>query len=1294
MFNTMLFGKKASYTALALFVGHCIQLNAGDVRGLRVENAPGGVISFSLTPVIYGWDTVVADGKKSLIPHIDGARFRQTADATIRQWVVTFDLPVSGEQGFALLAKSSTSSAIDLELKAGYTPEGVVIPTQQPVEADVSVFYSGIARDKHLARVECVVVESRNGQTILRDNFNIKIEKKEIVSATPLKQTEQVLGLEPLGDVYSFTIGEEGVYRITAQQLRDAGIPTDALAAKKIHIFGRGGTELDEVVESESNRNLIEQEIIVRTNGDGSISEVLFYASGPSGFKWGSKGAEHYIHHYALNAGYLLTVGGADGLRSVERQPASGTPNNRPLTVRGYAFYEEELVNPYNSGSGRKWLGKTVESNGSLTITTILPGFVNSGTVDYKMMFAHRGSTSGTFTVFENGKPLSQRVLPPVPQYMDTYSGGVGGSLYANTLSSDGRSILRFQYSNTEPSSSGLLDWFEINYPRGMIAQDDKFWFFSDPALDGISEYTINGFSGSEIFAFDVTDRSLPKRVKNAAPSGGLCSIRENSDSNGIRRYFITSSIQSVELHKVSFVNLRALPLNAEAIVVTHSTLRASADRFAEYRRSKSGMSVAVVNIEDIFNEFSYGIMDPTAVRDFIRHALTQWTTKPKYVVLWGDGHYDYKGISTKAPNYLIPFESLDPDDMNWGLNTHTTDDFFVRVAGNDTRVDVAIGRLPITSNAIGDQMLEKIRQYEEESSDDDWRTRVGLAADDGATSYGSDGSIHLDQSESLAKYYIPESILPKKVYLVEYPTENIAKGRRKPAVTSEYVSSINTTGLLVLNWVGHGNPRVWAHELVYERETTPPLMTNSNKFFFLTAATCDFARFDLTETQSGGEEIVVKKGAGAIGTFSAARVVFSFSNAEINQEFYKNLFSIEPDGSVPLLGDVMFRVKQTLSGSNDEKFLLVADPTMRLTIPNYEVAFDTINGAALSSGSDVVVKALSSVTISGHIAKPIQSSADDSFNGIVTVSLLDAERSITIVDNDIYSTVNRFTVRGAALSRGSFVVDRGRFTATFVVPKDIAFSSANARLYGYAVSDDGRKAKGTTTRLIVDGFESNAYKDFNGPEISIYLDSRLFTSGDVVRSNPILIADLVDETGINTTGIGVGHDIEAVFDNGIQVQALTSDFKTSLESQLRGSAEKQIFGLQPGVHVVRVRAWDVLNNVSEAYTTFRIASADEGIVTSWVMNYPNPFSESTTVRFMHNVSQPFNARVRIYDIQGRIVSESEMEMRDMQTAEYVWNGRDTDGNLLGSGVYNCVVRITDRSGSTTDVAGKLVLIR
>ena len=1285
--------------------------------GVEIKENSEKALSFSFSNAITTWDTLQSANGDVLLPHVDAGRIRQSPDGTIVQWVISFNVNIPNPRGFALTNVAHTTEALALPLCVSQTPDGVVVPTLPPLSEPLSIEYSGIAREQYLATVYCVVAETRNGVTSICKGAGGRIEfapaalgpstrrsslfadvvnpRASFRVASASKNAERVQGQERLGNVYGISIESEGVYRLTADQLRSAGIATDATAARTLHIYGRGGIELSEAVEPANDANLLEQPIIVQTNDDGSIREVIFYASGDGGFAWGNSGAAHYIHHYATHAGYLLSVGGADGMRITQRHYSDVAAQHRPLTVKGYVYNEEELVNPYSSGSGRKWLGRSVENGGSLSYTTALPGLVRSGDVSYKMVVAHKGTETGTMTVFENGTAFAQRTIKAIPKYMDTYSVATSGSVPASSIAGDGKSTLRFDYNCPDQVATGLLDWFEIAYPRGMIADNNEFGFFSDPTAFGIAEYTVNGFGSSEIYGFDVTDRGRPVRVQNSAPSGGLFGIREQFDSGVIRRYYITSTVQNASLRQLTFANLRADSRNTDVIVITNSALRESAQRFADYRTANSNLTVSVVTTEEIFNEFSYGVQDPAGIRNFVQNAFSSWTTKPRYVVLWGDGHFDYKGLTTSAPNYIIPYESLDPDDAEWGLNTFTTDDFYVRVVGQDAQPDLAIGRMPVESNSQGDVLSDRIKAYEHTSNEDDWRTRVGLIADDGATTQDvSDGSIHLTQSEALANFSIPQAVQTKKIYLVEYPTENVARGRRKPSVTAEYVSTINTTGLLLLNWIGHGNPRVWAHEFVFERETTPPQMTNDTKLFFLTAATCDFARFDLTETQSGAEEMVLMKNGGAVGTFSASRVVFSFDNAEINAEFYKQLFSKETDGSVPLLGDVMFRVKQKLHGANDEKFFLMGDPTMRLLIPNYNLNFESINGQLLNDTTDITIAALSTVTVTGYISKPLEKTVDVSFNGVATITLLDATKTVTVTDTDKYNTVNSFTMPGAALSRGSYNVVDGRFTATFVIPKDISFSTSQARLYGYAINVEKQTAIGTTNSVIVDGVSTDSYDDVSGPAMNIFMDSRYFHSGDVVRINPILIVDLEDKTGINTTGVGVGHDIEAQFDDGELIEILTSNFSTSLENPRAGTASKQIFGLRSGTHNVRVRAWDVLNNMSEANTVFRIATSDEGIVTSWVMNYPNPFADFTTIRFQHNTPQAFEADIRIYDMQGRMVSSDAMTIKDMQTAEFVWDGRDSEGSVLGTGVYVCNVRITDQLGNVSDVAGKLALIR
>ena len=1293
--------------------------------GLKVTSSPSH-ITFTLRPVVHGWDTVDTDQGQRLLPDIAGARPRQDVQTGVIQWVVPFDVIVPHAKGFALNISAASALPLSLQLQPGLTPEGIPIPTQPPLTAVADMRYTGIGRGRHYATVSIVVAETRNGITTLLSNIEGKIDlaPSSSIAHTSFDQRHadmSVTAVNPdapwiapshrptfnkigesiqdltVSNAFIIEIPTEGIYRISADQLRGLGIPTDASAASTIKIFGLGGGEIPERVEPPVNNDLLEQDIIVRTNSDGSISDVVFYAGGPVGWRNTPSGVRHYINHFDTKAGYLLTYGGQQGRRSTIRPAVEGPVDHSPLTTRGYVFNEEEITSPYNSGSGRKWWGRPIANDGSLIVSTPLPGLVRNGQVTYRTNVAHNGTTSGTVVFIENGTAIGNIVLPSIPQYMDTYSATMTGVFDASSIASDGKSMLRYTYNSADNTANGYLDWFEIAYPRGLVADDREFSFFTDPGLVGVYEYTVNGFEGGDVFAFDVTDAARPQRIANVAPSGGLFGIRDSVGEGQVKRYFISSKLRTAGLRNAGTLTLRQRAsegMMGDLLVITHPALKESALRFADYRRENSDLVVTVITTNEIYDEFGYGVKDPTSVRDFIGFVYRNSPHTPRYVLFWGDGHFDYKNISSSQPNYVLPYESLDPDDSTWGLYTYTADEFFVRVEGNDARPEMAIGRLPLSSNENGDMLIDKISRYESEAARDDWRTKITLIADDGTTSNNdSDGSLYLTQSETLEKSYISKAFQHKKVYLVEYPTENVAKGRRKPAVTADYLSTINTSGTLLLNWIGHGNPRVWAHEFIFERETTPYQMTNATKPFFLTAATCDFARFDMVDLQSGAEELLMLDYGGAIGVFSASRVVFAYSNEKLAQEFYRQQFKKEANGTFPRLGDVMFRLRQNFSGDNDEKFFLMADPSMKLLIPDHNVEFETINGVELGTET-IQIKALSTVTVTGHITTPIGDRLDESFNGTVTVSLLDAERHVTVFDTDKFQTENNFTLPGAALSRGSYKVESGRFTATFVVPKDIAFSSENARLYGYAISSDDRTAMGVTDELIVNEVSSESHDDDQGPLIKIFMDSRLFAAGEVVRDEPILIVDLSDDTGINTTGIGVGHGIVATFDGGALVEDITETFATSLEDSRSGTATKQIFSLVPGLHTVRVRAWDVLNNMSEAETTFRIATDDEGIVGSWSTNYPNPFSSTTTIRIKHNTSAPFTADVAIYDVQGRLVYDADMAVQDMQTAELEWDGRSSEGTSLPTGVYVAMIHVKEINGDTSIIRGKLALIR
>lgn len=290
---------------------------------------------------------------------------------------------------------------------------------------------------------------------------------------------------------------------------------------------------------------------------------------------------------------------------------------------------------------------------------------------------------------------------------------------------------------------------------------------------------------------------------------------------------------------------------------------------------------------------------------------------------------------------------------MIYGKDSYCTDDFFARIDGEDTQPDIAFGRLTVRNVNEANTYIDKIIHYETNTERGVWRNLITLVADDGYTSTGYEGYEHTLPSERLANIYIPPSFDLKKIYVADYPVVITGNGRRKPLANADILKIMNQ-GTLLINYIGHGNPDVWAHEYILERSVIIPQLTN-DKYFFLCAATCDFGYYDIPNFQSGAEEILFLKNAGSIATFNSTRLVFSGQNHDLNYELMKNLLNLQRDTmnlSVPL-GISVFKTKQIYNTVNSQKFHLLGDPTLRLNVPQYSGNIDSINGQPLISDVD-----------------------------------------------------------------------------------------------------------------------------------------------------------------------------------------------------------------------------------------------------------------------------------------------------------------------------------------------------
>lgn len=1210
----------------------------------------------------------------------------------------------------------------------------------RPVENWASAEYNGISRDKHVGLLNIIAAKynpvsnsidipeyvkvtitfdnfTNNKPTASKSNFNNNLINSNVANNWTISDEQlyfkndieknskenKIQSQETLssGSWFKIKVKETGVYELTPNYLNGFGINIPKHELNTIKIFGNGGQELPTNVDLASLNKLNQQPITIKKNSDGSLKSIVFFGAGPNGFEYvekpsfySGKKVTHYINHFSNNNSYLLTWGGDEGQRSEPQPKLSGSIVNDMNTHTRRVFYEEELTNVFHSGSGKQFFGRTYFSE---PFIQELINVADEGSITYNFVLgqARADRYSGNFKINDNGNLLSDNLSIP------STSEEAIRLLYEITkpiseLKDKKNSRLNIEFTNSgHVGANGIFDYYELFYTSKNIAHNGEILLYTNPKLVGLTKYNFTGFNG-EIFAYDISDIGNPKQLMASSTTNFdlIAELKENEP----KRFYISSKyLKPITIEKIEFKNLRDTKFNNNVILITHSKLKESAKKFKEYREANSDLTVGIFEVDDLYNEYNAGTMDITAIRDFIAQAMINWDVKPEYLILWGDGHYDYRGINTNKTNFVPPHESDDELSTMRFVYSTSTDDYFTRVVGEDRSIDLASGRITINSEEEGNIIIEKIKNYEHNSDIGNWRTKISLVADDGfsGTENGDDqgdGNRFVNDSEDFSETRVPNFMEQNKIYSVEYQTQYTAAGNRKPGANADILNSVNETGVLLLNWYGHGNPQVWSHEAILDKDVSIRQMVNKDRLFFLTAATCDFAKFDNYDSQSGAELMLLNEYGGGIGVFASSRVVYATQNHSINRALYKELFTRNDDGKYPTLGETMFRLKQTFSGQNDEKYFLLGDPTLRLLIPHYDVVFDSINDIEIDDTTNVTVKGLQTVKLTGHITIPnTNNQIATDFNGRIKLKVLDGDIEIKITD-----VINRkyyFSKQGGTLSNANFEVIDGKFETEFILPKDISFSENNGKIFSYAYTDDEKFAKGNFNNLKIDGLITTSISDRNGPKIDIKLDSRSFKAGDIVRPEPLLIVDLEDESGINSTGIGVGHKIEAWIDDNDKSLDLTSDYESSFEDFRKGTATRDLLGLEPGAHSVKVRAWDIYNNYSTSETYFNIKENGE-IVVDDVYAYPTPFESNTVIRFTHNLDPPIDVELDVFDVKGRKINTLNQKLLTPFEGELEWDGNDSSGSQVNIGTYYFRLKLDNLNAKQTFLKGRTVKIK
>jgi hypothetical protein len=1107
-----------------------------------------------------------------------------------------------------------------------------------------------------------------------------------------------------MGNWHKISIAAPGIYKIDLPFLSSLGINTASLSSSSVKLYGNGGQMLPEKPVDTKPDDLIENALWIEDGGDGLLNGsdyLLFYA--PGAHAWIKDSANKSFHHqkntYSDTSYYYITVG-QNGKRIATINLT--TPPNTTVTqgTRSW-FYELDTVNFLSSG--RQWYGEEFSGNGgktlSRTYTVNMPNIQAVPATIVSNCVARSFGTNSRFTVNINNQQAMQIEVPATGTgSYDAFAKATQSTATFSTAQSP--LSVRFDYTAGSAGSQGWLDWFEVLARIDLSMTGNNQLMFRDWNSVGpgkVGSFIIKN-APADIQVWDVTNSQEPVRMQGVMNGSEWRFVNECSRLHEYIAFSNTGFLTPVKVGAVANQNLHgsAIP---QYIIITHPDLLGQAQRLAQYHQQRDNLASLVATVNQVYNEFSSGSPDPTALRDFVKmfydRAGGDSAKAPKYLLLFGDASFDYRARISNNTNLVPAWESpvsLDP------LSTYTSDDYFGLLGDNDDingtgtyLLDIGIGRIPAKNEREAQAIVDKIVAYNDAKSLGPWRNECTFVADD------EDNNLHVQDAELMTQAV--QAAAPQenmdKIYLDAFKQESSSAGSRYPAVNLAINNKI-FSGTLVWNYTGHGGYRRLAEEVVLDQDIINAF-NNPQKLPLFITATCDVAPYDNPLVSSIGENLLLREKTGAIALMTTTRLVFAFSNRIMNENYLKTAFQKKPDSSYRSLGEAVRQAKNVTYNFlgdviNNRKFTLLGDPALTIAFPGYKVTTTTINGQAVSGTPDTL-KALSEYTISGTVQDNAGNILND-FNGTIYPSIFDKVQTINTLGNDAGSLAVPIQVQKNILFKGKATVNSGRFSFSFIVPKDISYQFGNGKISYYA--DNGSKdGNGVLTNIIIGG-SGNSINDPLGPSIKAYLNDEKFVNGSITNDRPVLLVKLADSSGINILGTGIGHDLVAILDNDQKNEYVLNEFyESDLNNYRQGTVRFQLPVLAPGMHTLTIKAWDVANNSGEATLDFRVIN-EPNFALDHVLNYPNPFTTNTTFWFEHNrPGEELLIRIQVYTITGKLVKNINKTIFSPgnRSSDVQWNGRDEYGDKIGRGVYIYRLRVQTADGKAAEKLEKLFIL-
>ena len=1130
-------------------------------------------------------------------------------------------------------------------------------------------------------------------------------------SNSRITQTSKTAGLIfnsvlATGDWYQFYVEKSGVYKISKSFLQQLGLDVSAVAPKKVKIYGNGGRMLPLLNGTYYPSDLAENAIEIVGESDGVFNDedyILFYAEGVD--TWNSE-SQTNVNLYDTKSYYYVNVQGNDGKRISNMAQPTGASTLNLSTFDDYQFHELDLVNIVRLG--RQWFGESFDIKQEQEFTFSFPNIDAATPVKLNMTTASAAFTATSFKVSANGQDVGTMSFSPLSVNSEIiYNQG-----FLNNASFPASEIIKIKLvfnNNGVPGSKGYLDKIRLTAKSKLQGFGKQFQFQYDLSSSslGIVSYNFSNAGGISRF-WDVTDIQNVTKAEN--PNQAAFSFKANLGET--RKYVAVDALDyftplkgsktkmaNQNLKGTIFKNNQGQFQDIDYVIITPSFLSGQAEKLANFHRSYSNLNVKVITLENIYQEFSSGKQDIAAIRNCIKYIYENASTNEKrveYVNLFGDASYDYKNRIPNNTNIVPIYHALNSNSS--GESSFASDDFFGLMDPDEGNIissfggiDIAVGRMLNNDATQADEMVNKVIEYHDLKSYGSWRNNFTMICDD--SDKNSDASLQNRQNNLADAITTAKPFMNvNKILLDSYVQEASAGGSRYPKARTELFSAFEK-GALVFNYLGHGGEDGLSSERIWEKSDGQNL-SNKYKYPLFITITCDFSRFDNPIRPTAGEYTYWNPKGGAISMITTIRSIGQFSAENFNDVLSKNLFSYNSN-SYTSIAEALRISKNSNPNSASNVVFYIGDPALMLAIARPKIRLTKVNDVSVSQPFDDF-KSLAKMKITGEITDENNIPLTN-YNGELSTAIFDKMISRRTLNNDGYSPPINFNILGETIFRGNASVTNGQFEFSFVVPRDIRVPLANGKISFYAKKNQlFENQTGYDTSIKIGGINENAVVDNISPTVKLYMNDETFISGGTTNNSPFLLANLEDESGINTAS-GIGHDIVAILDGDVDNPYIVNDYyQTNLDDYTKGSLRFPLRNLAVGMHTITFKAWDVYNNPITAEIQF-IVVGNESITLTHVLNYPNPFVNYTEFWFSHNRPyEPLEVQVQVMTITGKVVwtKNQIITTEGFLSKEITWDGKDDFGNRIGKGVY--VYKLTAKSSLTnskTEKFEKLVIL-